>query len=263
MSYRCIVVDDEKPARNRIKRLLSRHADFECVGEAADADAAVALIDDLAPDVCFLDVRMPEGDGFSVIERTKKAPHVIFTTAYDEYAVRAFEVHSLDYLLKPFSPDRFGEALERARGALERPAIAPETMHELIEDLRRLFATGSASAVGAAGGGPPARISARRGSRILLLEMDDILWFEAEDTLVFARTAGERALVEHTLADLEQQLAPGFFRAHRSCLVNLNRIAEIRPGEAGTYRIVFGDEQRSSVPLSRRQARRLRELIPW
>ena len=105
--------------------------------------------------------------------------------------------------------------------------------------------------------------SAKRGAKILLLAPRDVMWFEAEDTLVFARTTEGRSLVERTLSDLEGQLGSKFFRAHRGCLVNLDHIAEIIPGDAGTYRIVFRDDRRSSVPLSRRQARRLRELIPW
>ena len=116
MSYRCVVIDDEKPARDRIKRLLGQQVDFDCVGEAGDAASAVELIDQLEPDLCFLDVQMPEGDGFSVLERVRTLPRVIFTTAFDEYAVRAFEVRSLDYLLKPFSKPRFAEALDRAMG---------------------------------------------------------------------------------------------------------------------------------------------------
>ena len=255
MSYRCVVVDDEKPARERIKRLLGRHAGFECVGEAGDADAAVRLIDELEPDLCFLDVRMPEGDGFSVLERVAKTPRVIFTTAYDEYAVRAFEVRSLDYLLKPFDPSRFAKALERARQTLERPALPAKTMQDLFDELRRVHETAEEE-------DGPSRISARRGAKILLLDPGQILWFEAEETLVFARTAGGRALVERTLAELEQQFARDFFRAHRSCLVNVGQISEIVPGDTGTYRIVFRDEKRSSVPLSRRQARKLRERFP-
>ena len=259
MSYRCVVVDDEKPARERIKRLLTAHADFECVGEANDAASAIELIDRVEPDLCFLDVQMPEGDGFSVLEGVRKLPVVIFTTAYDEYAVRAFEIGSLDYLLKPFDRKRFAEALERAQRALQRPSLPAERILELLEDLRRGSREERPSV--AADSRPP-RISARRGAKILLLELGEVLWFEAEDTLVFARTVDGRALVERTLAALEQQLT-GFFRAHRSCLVNLDRIAEIVPGDAGMYRIVFRDEKRSSVPLSRRQARRLKELIPW
>jgi DNA-binding LytR/AlgR family response regulator len=260
VKYRCVVVDDEKPARDRIKRLLAAHDDFTCVGEAADADAAVGLIDEVAPDLCFLDVQMPEGDGFGVLERVREVPAVIFCTAYDEYAVRAFEVKSLDYLLKPFDKKRFAQALDRARQALRDPAAGNERILELLDDLRH--------GIGREPGEPaadaePTRISSRRGAKILLLDTRDVLWFEAEDTLVFARTAEGRSLVERTLADLETRLAPKYFRAHRSCLVNLDQIAEIVPGEGGTHRIVFRDERRSSVPLSRRQARRLRELIPW
>jgi len=252
MSYRCVVVDDEKPARDRVKRLLAEHADIVCVGEAADADSAVRLIDRLAPDLCFLDVQMPEGDGFSVLKRVARTPAVIFCTAYDEYAVRAFEVHSLDYLLKPFDKKRFGLALSRARLALGHDAPPAQQIVEVLDELRRGLRSGT-----------PARISAKRGAKILLLDPAGILWFEAEDTLVFAHTADGRSLVEQTLGDLELRLAPGFFRAHRGCLVNLKHVAEILPADAGSYRIVFRDAERSTVPLSRRQARRLRELIPW
>lgn len=254
MKLRCVVVDDERPARERVKRLLSTHADIECVGEAAHADGAVALIDERKPDLCFLDIEMPEGDGFGVLQRVKHRPAVIFCTAYNEYAVKAFEVHSLDYLLKPFGKLRFEEALTRARGALDRGRES-HSLATLIDELRREISGG--------GSRPLDRISARRGSKILLLDPRQVLWFEAEDTLVFARTDDGRSLVERTLADLEGEFGGEFFRAHRSCLVNLNKIAEIVPGEAGTHRIVFGDPLRSSVPLSRRQARRLRELIPW
>ena len=114
MTYRCVIVDDEKPARQRLRSLLSTHDDFEIVGEARNADSAVALIDELAPDLCFLDVQMPEGNGFEVLRRVRKIPGVIFTTAFDQYAVQAFEVRSFDYLLKPFSRTRFAEALDRA-----------------------------------------------------------------------------------------------------------------------------------------------------
>lgn len=258
MGYRCVVIDDEKPARERIKRLLADHPDFELVGEAANADAAVALIEAQAPDLCFLDVRMPEGDGFDVLGRLDALPNVIFTTAFDQYAVRAFEVHSLDYLLKPFSKRRFAEALERSRKVLERQPDSAERILGVLDQIRRGFAERRASAVGASN-----KISGRRGSRIVLLDLPGVLYFEAEETLVFARTARGRFLVERTLVDLEHQLAPGFFRAHRRYLVNLDAIREILPAEAGTYRIVLRGEEGREIPLSRRQARKLRELIPW
>ena len=255
MSHRCVVIDDEKPARDRMKTLLAAHPDFELAGEAADADTAVRLIDDTAPDLCFLDVRMPEGSGFDVLKRVRHVPHVIFVTAFDRYAVPAFEVRSIDYLLKPVSRQRFAQALDRARERLGDAASARRILDEL-DTLRRSLDGGRDSS-----SPRPDRVSARRGAGILLLDPDEIVWFEAEDTLVFARTATERLLVEQTLAELERQYDRRFFRAHRSYLVNLARIGEIQPADAGTYTIVCPGV--GTVPLSRRQARRLREVFPW
>lgn len=254
MSRRCVVIDDEKPARDRIKRLLAAHPDFELAGEAADAEAAVRLIDETTPDLCFLDVRMPEGTGFDVLERVSHVPHVIFVTAYDRYAVPAFEVRSIDYLLKPVGRERFAEALERARDRIDAAGPARRVLDEL-DALRRTVGGGAVAAP------RPDRISVRRGPGILLLDPDEIVWFEAEDTLVFARTPAGRFLVDRTLSDLEEQLEGRFFRAHRGCLVNLARIAEIRPADAGAYTIVCPGA--GAVALSRRQARRLREIFPW
>ena len=254
MSRRCVVIDDEKPARDRIKRLLAAHPDFELAGEAADAEAAVRLIDETTPDLCFLDVQMPEGTGFDVLERVRHVPHVVFVTAYDRYAVPAFEVRSLDYLLKPVGRERFAEALDRVRERIGGAGPTRRILDEL-EALRR-------SAGAAAAAAPrPDRISVRRGSGVLLLDPDEIVWFEAEDTLVFARSAAGRFLVDRTLSELERELEGRFFRAHRSCLVNLGRIAEIRPADAGACTIVCPGA--GTVALSRRQARRLREIFPW
>ena len=250
MRHRCAVIDDERPARERVKQLLAAHPDFELAGEAADAEAAVRLLDEAAPDLCFLDVQMPEGTGFDVLRRARHVPHVIFVTAFDRYAVSAFEVRSLDYLLKPVGRERFAEALERARERLGDAGAA----RRLLDDLDGLRPD-SATPAG------PDRVSVRHGSRILLVDPADIIWFEADDTLVFARTADDRFLVDRTLSDLEQQLGRRFFRAHRSCLVNLGRISEIRPLDAGAYTIVCPGA--GTVPLSRRQARRLREIFPW
>ena len=254
MTCRCVVIDDEKPARDRLKRLLAAHPDFRIVGEAADAEAAVRLIDETTPDLCFLDVQMPEGTGFDVLERVRHVPHVVFVTAYDHYAVPAFEVRSVDYLLKPVGRERFAEALDRARERIDAAGPARRILDEL-DELRRSVGRGGVTAP------PPDRISARRGSRILLLDPEEIVWFEAEDTLVFARTAGGRFLVDRTLSDLERQLEGQFFRAHRGCLVNLGRIAEIRPADAGACTIVCPGA--GTVALSRRQARRLREIFRW
>ena len=254
MTCRCVVIDDEKPARDRVRRLLAGHPDFRIVGEAADAETAVRLIDETTPDLCFLDVQMPEGTGFDVLERVRHVPHVVFVTAYDRYAVSAFEVRSVDYLLKPVGRERFAEAVARARERIDAADPARRILDEL-DDLRRSVGRGAVPAP------RPDRISARRGPRILLLDPDEIVWFEAEDTLVFARTAAGRFLVERTLSDLETHLEGKFFRAHRGCLVNLGRIAEVRPADAGACTIVCPGA--GTVALSRRQARRLREMFRW
>lgn len=256
MSFRCVVIDDERPAREKIKHLLAGVGDFEVVGEAANTDDAVRLIDETKPDLCFLDVQMPGGDGFEVLRRVQELPNVIFTTAYDRYAVQAFDLRSLDYLLKPFGKARLEQALDRARTAMSGRNTAAH-LASLLAELQ----TGLKPLTSAAS--PPLRISARKGNKILLLEPAGVVWFEAEDTLVFARTEGGRFLVERTLSDLEQQLPANFFRSHRRFLVNLGLIAEILPAEAGTYRIVMRDRDQSIAPLSRRQARKLKELIPW
>jgi DNA-binding LytR/AlgR family response regulator len=260
MTWRCVVVDDEKPARERLKRLLGDHADFEVVGEAGDAASAIETIEALSPDVCFLDVRMPGGDGFDVVRGLKRVPRVVFTTAYDEYAVKAFEVNSIDYLLKPFSKARFGKALERLRVARAVTESDTEPLLQAIAELRKDVRGADPEVKPVV---PPARVTAKRGSKILVLAPAEILWFEADETLVFARAGSGRFLVERTLTDLEQLMGPGFFRSHRRYLVNLAHIREILPGDAGTYEIAMKNEDKRRVPLSRRQARKLKDLIPW
>lgn len=267
MRYRAVVVEDEKPARDRIRRLLSETEDFVLVGEAADGPSAVKLLDEAKPDLCFLDVQIPEGDGFEVLGKATHRPHVIFTTAYDQYAIRAFEVHSLDYLLKPFTRERFSEALGRARRALADSTAPGGRILTLLEEIRSdLDALGRRRAEGSDPHGAtaaPERIPARRGARILLLEPARILWFEAEDALVFAKTEEGRFLVERTLSELEAALGPSFFRAHRSFLVNLSLVGAILPGQAGRLRLLMRDRAASELPLSRRQAQRLRERLGW
>ncbi len=257
---RVVIIDDEKPARDRLRRLIAEHPDLAIVGEAADAPSAVELIDREKPDLCFLDVQMPEGDGFEVLRRVRHRPRVIFTTAFDQYAVPAFEVHSLDYLLKPFDRDRFATAIERAREALRGDASQDGTIVRLLQEIRSGM---PASARDPSAVRPPLRIPARRKGGVVLLDPGEILWFEADETLVFASTLDGRLLVDRTLNDLEAALEKTFFRAHRGYLVNIARIGEILPEEGGQHRIVMRDAARSVLPLSRRRARLLRAIIPW
>ena len=265
-TIRVVIVDDEKPARERVRRMLADYQEFKVVGQAGDVEAAADLIDRERPDLCFLDVKMPGGDGFDVLGRITHLPRVIFVTAYDDYAVRAFEVNSLDYLLKPFTKKRFAAALDRVREAAQAEDAPGSAVEVLLERIRAGLPVAEALRIdpgASANSGDIDRIPARKGSRIVLLDPGEILCFEAEETLVFARTSASRFMIERTLTDLEHRLGSKFFRTHRSYLVNLAQVSEILPDEAGTYRIVLRDEARTEVPLSRRQARRLREKIPW
>jgi len=256
LKIRTVVVDDEKPARDRIKRFLGEHPDFEIVGEAGDGDSAVQVIEETKPDLAFLDVQMPEADGFEVLERLDSPPRVVFATAYERYAVQAFEVHSIDYLLKPFDRKRFAAALARVRQEFDKRVPQEEKLEALLREIREsALARAEASSD---------RIPGRRGQKIYLLGPDDILWFEAEGEIVLARSGAHRYIVSRTLAELETTLDPRmFFRSHRSFIVNLSAIGEIVPEESGNYRIVMRDTERTAVPLSRRQARKLREVFPW
>ena len=252
MRLRVAIVDDEKPARDRLRRLLAAMPEVELVGEAGDVASAVALLDREKPGLCLLDVQIPGGDGFEVLRLAAHVPQVVFTTAFDHYAVRAFEVKSLDYLLKPVHKDRLQDAVHRARQALERGTAESGTVLRLLEEIRAQRPTTT-----------PQRIPAKRGAKILLLDPAEVVWFESEGELVHARTAEGRALVERPLGEIEELLAGSFFRIHRSYLVNLSKVGAIVPEEGGTYRVVMKDDARTALPLSRRQAQRLREIIPW
>lgn len=252
MKLRVAIVDDEQPARDRLRRLLAAMPEVELVGEAGDVASAVELIDREKPELCLLDVQIPGGDGFDVLRLVAHMPQVVFTTAFDHYAVRAFEVKSLDYLLKPVHRDRLLDAVRRAQLARDQGATGSGTMQRLLEEIR---APRQAPA--------PRRIPAKRGTKILLLDPAEVVWFESEGELVHARTADGRALVERPLGELEELLAGSYFRIHRSYLVNLAKVGAIVPEDGGTYRVVMKDEAHSALPLSRRQAQKLRELIPW
>lgn len=252
MKLRVAIVDDEKPARDRLRRLLAAIPEVELVGEAGDVASAVELLDREKPDLCLLDVQIPGGDGFDVLGLVRSMPQVVFTTAFDHYAVRAFEVKSLDYLLKPVHRDRLAGAIQRAQQAQGREAGDTGTVLRLLEEIRAQ----RPAAV-------PHRIPAKRGAKILLLDPAEVVWFESEGELVHARTADGRALVERPLGELEVLLSGTFFRIHRSFLVNLSKVGAIVPEDGGTYRVMMKDDAHTALPLSRRQAQRLREIIPW
>jgi two-component system LytT family response regulator len=251
MKIRCLVVDDEPLGRERISSLLRALPDAEVVGESDTGRAAIAAIDELSPDLLFLDVQMPEVDGFGVLASIDKAnvPAVIFVTAYDEYALKAFEVHAQDYLLKPFDPDRFYSAFERAAARIrgERAGGINERLLALLSDIERDRPRRS-------------RIAIRSGGSIFFLPIEEIDWIEAADNYVRIHSKGETHIVRQTLQRMEESL-PGdsFVRIHRSSIVNVARIKEIQPWFGGEYVVLLRDG--TKVHTSRRYRARLESLI--
>lgn len=248
---RALVVDDEKLARDRLTAFLRKFDDVEVVGQAADGLEAVRQIEEYHPDLVFLDVQMPGLDGFAVLKAMKNRPQVVFVTAFDEYAIQAFEVHAADYLLKPISRARIEEALRRVRQRLAGvvPGLRVDELLRALEEQRRRYLT---------------QIPVHRARRILLLPVEEILWFEVEYRLVYAHVDGARYMTNFTLKELEERLDPeAFFRAHKSRLVNLRHVRAIVPWFGGRYKLVMRDQAASEVELSRAQGRELRARMNW
>ncbi len=251
MPLRTLIVDDEKLARDRLARFLRAIDDVELVGEAGNGPAAVQLIEAQRPDLVFLDIQMPGMDGFGVLRGLTHRPEVVFATAYDTHAIKAFDVQAADYLLKPISRDRLCEAVRRVRVRRAGGAKAPE-LSQLIEALQQRQRRYEA------------QLPVEKGRQILLLATDDVFWFEAEYRLVHAHTASERYMTNFTLKQLEERLDPEvFFRAHKSRLVNLRHVKAIAPWFAGRFKLVLRNPAASEVELSRAQARVLRRRMHW
>ncbi len=250
-SISVFIVDDEGPARREMRRMLGKIGHVEIAGEARDGLQAVEMITRKRPDVVLLDIQMPGLDGFQVVEKLgdmDDMPAVIFITAYDQYAVRAFEVHAVDYLLKPVEEERLQEAIERMR------SIRKGTRHR--SDLEALLRTIS---------GGPKRIPVRQGTGHVMVGENDILYATvASGEVIVATEAIEGATNFRSLDGLLRELTPGMFvRTHRSYVVNIQRIHEITPGLSGVYRLRLGGTDGPVVPLSRAQARELRKLLKW
>lgn len=250
---RTLVVDDEPMARERVLSLLQQEDDVEVVGECSDGTQALAAIQHQSPDLVFLDVQMPGLDGFGVIEAVgaEKMPTVIFVTAYDEYALKAFEVHAIDYLLKPFSRERLSEAIARARARVtSRNPSAARTAPD-------------AAAVAVAARPPGAwitRVVIRDGAEVHVVPIDRIDFVEAQDDYI-AVHAGDRTLLkDQPLSRLEAQLGPRrFVRVHRSYLLNLDRLAKLEAATRDTKAAVLRDGRR--LPVSRSGLERLQQLL--
>jgi DNA-binding LytR/AlgR family response regulator len=231
-----VLIEDEPHSRARLRRLLSVHKDVEVVGEAGDGVSAVALIDELRPEVAFVDVQLPEASGFDVLERVRHRPAVIFVTAFDQYAVRAFEERAVDYLLKPTTPQRLAEALDRLREA-RRPLDGA-----VIEALRQLVSRPSSMD----------HVSVRQGETILLVPTAHILWCEAQDRLVVLRTPPREYVVDLTLKELEERLdSQRFLRIHRGVIVATGAIARVERSFGGRYAVCMRDAESRRFEIGR------------
>jgi len=251
---RALIVDDEPLARRGVRQLLAAHPDIVVVGECRNGREALRAFDAVAPDLVFLDVQMPGLDGFGVVrERAgRRMPFLVFVTAFDEFAVRAFEAHALDYLVKPLSQSRFDATIRRVR---ERLGLVEAS--ELAARLAALLSADAGRRNGRPGpGAGERRIAVPTATGRLLLDPAEIDWIEARDYYAGIHAGGQRHLVRESLASLEQRLDPSeFVRVHRSALVRLDRIRELHAGSDGDSVAILLDG--TQVPVSRRRRERL------
>jgi two-component system, LytTR family, response regulator len=243
-AWRVVIVDDEPPARDTLRLLLSAHSDFVVVAECAHGEEAIAAVRRESPDVLFLDVQMPGLDGFDVLRTLgpANAMALVFVTAYDRYALRAFEEHALDYLLKPFSDERFTDVLQRVRERLREKRLA--------ETGRRLAAL-LESPVPQVG---PQQLIVRDGGRTLVIPYDEILWIEAEDYYVNVHARQRSTLARIPLKTLADGLDDRFVRIHRSAIVNVACVREVEPLASGDQRLVLSDGTELRVSRTYRAA---------
>ncbi len=244
MNYRTILIDDEPLALQRMERLLAPFESIEIIAKAGSGLEAVEKINELKPDLIFLDIQMPELTGFEVLEQIKESPFIIFSTAYDEYALKAFETNSIDYLLKPIEPKRLTSAIEK----LQR--LTQEDVSQYKEQLLKLLSGFKAPS--------QKRIKVKIGNHIRLLNVEDIYYFRAEDKYVEVHTFDESFLLNQSLNQLQADLPPDdFVRVHRSAIINLNYLKDIKKLHLGSYRARMKDKQGTEVPVSRNSRAKL------
>lgn len=241
MTVRAFVADDEPVARVGLRRMLAEYEWMTCVGEAATGPDAIQGIDTLRPDLAFLDIKMPGCSGLEVLQRTTHQPFVVFTTAYSQHAVTAFELGAVDYLVKPFGAARLAAALERVKAGLGEP-----TQHSVRDRLADAMSRG-----------PMTRLFVRQGSMLVPVPVADVLWFAADGDYVVAHTAKHRYLVHVALSRMESRLDPArFTRIHRAHVVNLDHVVAFRRAPNG--RMIAEVRGGTRLPVSRSHAAGLR-----
>lgn len=257
MPINTLVVDDERPARDELAFLLKGFPEISVVAQGKNGVEAVNLIKEHTPDLVFLDVQMPGLDGFGVIkkllDRKLRVPHIVFATAYDHYAVQAFEVNAVDYILKPFDKARIAKAIQRVKKAVETATAPSDRLESLVAQL------GQAQTARPA----PSKLLVKSQQRLMLVDADDVIFAAIEDgTITVVAREVEGTSNYRTIEELQNSLdSEQFWRAHRSYLVNINQIREVVPWFKSSYMLKMNDKKQSEIPVSRAQTRRLRELF--
>ncbi|MBL7995380.1 response regulator transcription factor [bacterium] len=254
--FKTIIIDDEKLAREKLKRLFKDLADpaISICDEAKNGLEAIEKIESHKPDFVILDIEMPGLNGFEVIRHLKYVPSVIFSTAYDHYAIRAFEIHAVDYLLKPYDKPRLANALERVKSILKKPGESVENLKKAVIEI--LQSQDNRSYI--------ERLPSRIGRKIKLFKVQDIKWFDSEHSITFGYIDNQKIDVKYTLDELESRLNPKhFFRVHRSTIVNLDYVTEIIPWFSGKYKLLLNDKAGTELIVSRNRAQELKSLLKW
>jgi two-component system, LytTR family, response regulator len=251
VKVKTLIVDDEPLARERLRNLLSSEPEIELIGECHDGQEALVAIRAQSPDLLFLDVQMPELDGFGVIAalQGERMPAVVFVTAYDKFALKAFEVHAVDYLLKPFDRERFQKALSRALNQIKREQTdgLSQRLSNLLADLKPEPKS-------------PDRLPIKADGRVLFLKMDQIDWIEAADNYVHLHAGQESHMIRETMAAIETRLSPNkFLRISRSVIVNIEHVKELQPMFHGEYTVILHNGTR--LTLSRSYREKLHQLL--
>jgi DNA-binding LytR/AlgR family response regulator len=246
-----IIVEDELPALERLTEMLKDQPEIKRVGTARTGQEAAVLIDSLKPQLVFLDIQLPDLSGLDLLHIITHQPLIIFTTAYNQYAVQAFELQAVDYLLKPFSQERLTAGLQRVREKISQNSNS-------LTEIKNLLANYGISKEHLI------RIPSRVGDKIYILSDDDIIYFTSEDRLVFAYLYDAKFLVNYTLDELQARLNPDkFFRIHRSTLANLNYITMIEAWFAGGYKTKMKDKKGTELIISRASGKLLRQKLGW
>jgi two-component system response regulator LytT len=260
MPMNTVIVDDERPARDELAFLLKAFPEVNLVAQGKNGLEALALIKEHNPDLVFLDVQMPGLDGFGVIkklvERKLRVPQIVFATAFDDYAIQAFDVNAVDYVLKPFDKGRIAKAIARAKKMVDAHTSPVERLETLVGRLGAAAAPGPKST-------QPVKLLLKSQARMFLVDAEDIIYASIQDGSItlFARDS-EGVSNYRTIEELQASLdSDVFWRAHRSYLVNINHIKEVVPWFKASYMLKMNDKRQSEIPVSRAQTKRLREII--